>query len=405
MDKKYTKPTNIKRRFAYGFCFPLLWLAISCQSKKESTAEVESQNDNEKLEINSSFKVATAGIQLLDHLSEPTKFLGYNKYTKSLLIVDANGSILKRKNAIGNGPGEVGNAFDSALFLDENRVAVLSQRGLWVYNLNFELINFHKIESDSFITPVGFLDNKVATINNDQKDLILRTSSFRIPLKEYNPGFLKSEAITNKFSVGDNETTLTKQQLTLDNLYNNEETFFLYFTPVLASSQKHKVFYMATPYGNTIYQMPANSNTWEVFMKDLDLEGLEEPNGVPFDEQNKNINPMFGMTEKEMVYVETNGRILRIFTSQNRIGIIHKTSLPEKYIPATSKNLYTLSKKHQKFYLSIFENEKKIFESDISQYSNWKNMLMLDDNTFLFEKLAEEDIEPNETIFEILSFD
>ncbi|NVK84296.1 MAG: hypothetical protein HWE21_08245 [Cytophagia bacterium] len=247
------------------------------------------------------------------------------------------------------------------------------------------------------------MDNKIATVSNQKTNEILKTGSYRVPLMEYKPGFLEAEDITYKLSIEERRVELITQKLTLDNIYDDQNTFYPYFTPIIAASNKQQVFYMATPYGKTIYQMSLGSNNWEVFMEDVQLVGLNKPNGVPFSEQNKNINPMFGMTEKEMIYVESNGRILRIFTSENRLAIVHKTSFPEKNIPNTSKNIYSLSKKYQSIYLSVFEGKKKIFESDISQYPNWKNMLMLNDSTFLMEKVPEEDIEPNETTFELLT--
>ncbi|NVK84297.1 MAG: hypothetical protein HWE21_08250 [Cytophagia bacterium] len=132
---------RFKQRPTLSLSFLCLVLSLaSCQGDKGSNKKGEHQNITTSLELNSALKVNTSGVQILHHVTEPNRFLGYNKYTKSLMVIDESGSILNKKNVIGNGPEEVGNAFESALFLNKDQIAVSSQKGIWVYDLDFNFL-------------------------------------------------------------------------------------------------------------------------------------------------------------------------------------------------------------------------------------------------------------------------
>jgi len=397
-----TKPKaffTLRHLIATAFLFSI----SSCSTHREKIFPAAA---SKKLDFANSFVVKSfTDIQIQDYDALKNQYLAYETGSKRILLLDKTGAIIQSKFLIGAGPDEVGQAISKISFATEGNILVKSNKGISYLNNNLQLKKTHKLNITGWPSSLSYLDEPLSASTIGSKLLILDTDLFRQPMRSYNEDFFSKLTLASLYEVSSESIGLVSKTTfdEIQTIYNNEKIFFNDFIPILSSNKESSEFFMSLPNEPSVYKLDQPTGRWETYLENLNLDGFNEPKGIEFDQQNKNLKPGFGINDLEIVYGISNPRILKLFPGNKRFGILYRTGLPTSLLPKNSDKIYSIREKHQKIIFCLFEEGRKILSVEIENMENHKNSIFINEDTLIFQKKKVGNKESQETTFLIYS--
>ncbi|SDY95617.1 MULTISPECIES: hypothetical protein [Rhodonellum] len=127
---------NGRNEVFWKFLPVIVVMFFSCQAKDRESASL----DIDLVKVDSFVVKRDTRFRILDHHSKNGNYLGYDPITKSFILIDAQGEIIREVLRIGEGPNEYNSNLSSAAFNEDGGgVFLQSSNELIWYDQNWEI--------------------------------------------------------------------------------------------------------------------------------------------------------------------------------------------------------------------------------------------------------------------------
>ena len=221
-----------------------------------------------------------AGQFVVNDRSASGMYLGLDYLDKTLLLFDQFGNITHRFNRAGEDPWSFGNYLYAFGFYNDSTITVLTEKGIFFYNLQGDLKRKLPRKGDFN----GFQTNsqlRILPFSHKNDSSLVTLTDFGTDYRLDKPIFYKMAKYITLINTNTNEWELYIKNK--EPLYNSGKYFYPdRIIPIFDIDRQHKELQVKFPLGNTLFIYSLEDRMPLVDKVDLMPENMQEPEGVLF---------------------------------------------------------------------------------------------------------------------------